>query len=248
MLRRFLSKLWDNLLTSSISFQITVLFLVSFIVVLLGAYLAWDIFRDFGKAFWWSLNHVIDPGNLADDKGLNIRIIGFILVLLGLGFFGLFISALTNYINLRLEEIRKGKIPFYGENHIVILGWNEGVYTLLEEIYYENSKNSVVILSDKDKEEILNNLKIHKKFKNLKFPKISLRKGNIGNLNDIERLNLSQARAIIILDESNFKISSLSVKSVYAILKYFYSHKSPKNINVALIVNQPIFELSLIHI
>jgi len=110
-----------------------------------------------GQAFN-SLLHALDPGTIAGDGGHWPFLVAMLLVTLG----GLFVvSALIGVIatglDTRIEEMRKGRSVVLEENHTLILGWSDTIFTVLAELEIANESQkrpSAVVLADRDKVEM----------------------------------------------------------------------------------------------
>jgi hypothetical protein len=95
----------------------------------------------FGRQLFDSLVHAFDSGAFSGDWG-NV---GFFIAMIGLTIGGLFIvSALIGVISAafdaRLDELRKGRSLVLEENHTLILGWSEAVFTILTERHGQESE------------------------------------------------------------------------------------------------------------
>ena len=70
--------------------------------------------------------------------------------------FGMVINFLSDSINTRVEGLKKGKSKVVESGHTLILGWNDRILPLVDQICQANvSENGmpIVILADMDKEE-----------------------------------------------------------------------------------------------
>ena len=86
-----------------------------------------------------SLLHALDPGTVAEDSGHWPFLLVMLLITLG----GLFVvSALIGVIatglDSRIEEMRKGRSVVLEENHTLILGWSDTIFTVLSELEIAN--------------------------------------------------------------------------------------------------------------
>ncbi len=88
----------------------------------------------FGRAAWQTMVRTMDPGQLADDRGvgafvmLGVALIGLVLV-------SSLIALMTNKVQQRVEEANRGRTPVPLEDHFVILGWSEITLKVLEQLY-----------------------------------------------------------------------------------------------------------------
>ncbi len=158
-----------------------------------------------GEAFWQSLMRSIDPGTLAGDNGWSYRILMFTVTIGGIFIVSLLISVLSNGLQTKLDELRKGRSFVVEEEHTLILGWSSRIFLIISELVIanENRKNArIVILADKDKIEMED--EIRAKVGDTKNTRVVCRSGNPIDLTDLEIVNPHAARSVIVLspDES----------------------------------------------
>ena len=113
------------------------------------------------------------------------------------------------------------------KGHTLILGWNERIVDVIRELIIANKSEksaSVVILALNNKEE-MDDL-ISNRLPDTKTTKIIVTTGDYANINELNRVNISEARSVILLancSESsgmNDKLNSdiLSIKTIMAII------------------------------
>jgi len=69
-----------------------------------------------------------------DDPSIFYNILYFFIVVLSLLFSSVVIGIITQSIQQRVEEMRKGHSKIIEQNHIVILGWAPKVHTIIDEL------------------------------------------------------------------------------------------------------------------
>jgi ion channel POLLUX/CASTOR len=154
----------------------------------------------FGEAFWQSLMRSIDPGTLAGDTGWTYRILMLIVTIGGIFIVSLLISVLSNGLQSKLEEMRKGRSFVVETNHTLILGWSSRIFLIISELIIanENQKRArIVILANKDKVEMED--EIRAKIGDTKNTRVVCRSGNPIDLVDLEIVNPHSAKSIVIL-------------------------------------------------
>ena len=70
-------------------------------------------------------------------------------------FTGMLISIINNALETKMTDLRKGRSQIVEEDHTIIIGFNENIFCIIEELI-ESNKNQktgcgIVILSDTDK-------------------------------------------------------------------------------------------------
>jgi voltage-gated potassium channel Kch len=103
-------------------------------------------------------------------------------------------------------------------DHTVILGWSEGIFTIISELIVANEnkqRSCLVILSLKDKVEMED--QIREKVVDTGRTRIICRTGNPTRLLDLDIVNLDFAKSIVIVSEEDDS-SANSLKTILAII------------------------------
>ena len=242
----------DNMLSRTPAYQLLGLLGFSVVIIFFGAILyvlAGGIFRQYpGYAIWHAILKIFDPGTMAVDTvpglptnaySIPIRSVSVFLSAAGIFFLGLLISILTTGTENKLRELRKGKTRVFELDHTVILGWSTKVFTIIQEIIFSNDFGQpeiIVILSELEK-EIMED-QIRERFPKLpKWLKIVCRTGISIVPEDLDNLNISRAKAIIIIsDETHPEILEYGdariVKTLLAISNNTYVRKLKKRMPI----------------
>lgn len=153
-----------------------------------------------GEAIWQSLMRSMDAGTVAGDTGWSFRILMLLVTLGGIFIVSLLISVLSNGLQTKLEELRKGRSFVVETNHTLILGWSSRIFLIISELVIanENQKNPrIVILADRDKVEMED--EIRTKVGDTKNTRVVCRSGTPIDLDDLEIVNPHAAKSVIIL-------------------------------------------------
>ena len=110
----------------------------------------------FPELLWMSMLRTLDPGTMGGDER---RALGFVFGMLAVTFGGIFIiSALIGILNTglqeKLAELRKGRSRVLERDHVVILGWSQQIFAVIQELLAGGagrSKTSIVVLADRDR-------------------------------------------------------------------------------------------------
>jgi voltage-gated potassium channel Kch len=173
-----------------------------------------------GQAFN-SLLHALDPGTIAGDGGRWPFLVAMLFVTLG----GLFVvSALIGVIatglDKRIEEMRKGRSVVLEEEHTLILGWSDTVFTVLSELEIANESRkrpSAVVLADRDKVE-MDDL-IREKVRP-KRTRVVTRSGSPIDLDHLALVRPEKARSIVVLSpEGDEEPDAQVIKAILALTK-----------------------------
>ncbi|WBL14282.1 potassium channel family protein [Sutcliffiella sp. NC1] len=175
---------------------------------------------------WWAIVTTATLG-YGDFVPVSItgRIIAIVLILIGTGFVTTyFVMLATNTVKIQ-NAILEGKVKYQGQDHIVIIGWNERVRETLEQLKeIVNKPMSIVLIDESLKELPIQDTPIH------------FIKGNSTFDHVLLEANIPKAKIVIITaDQSkeeaqadmNTIITLLSVKglnpNVYAIVEILTS-------------------------
>lgn len=194
---------FDCFMTKGTISLIGLLFLACVIVLMLIALVSSfsDIEGGILYHFWESMLHTLDPGTISGTRTDDTL---FIIMMTVSTFFGLiFTSVLIGIISAGFEDklsvLRKGTSVVQEENHTVIIGFNENIYTLLSELIEANSNHKnmcIVVLGEQDKEEMEDEISAH--IPDTRTTHIVCRSGNLHEFHSLERCNVESSRAVII--------------------------------------------------
>ncbi len=204
----------------------------------------------FAEALWQSIMRAIDPGTLANDNGWSYRILMFIVTIGGIFVVSLLISVLSNGLQTKLEELRKGRSFVVETNHTLILGWSSRIFLIISELIIANENQKaprIVILAEKDKVEMED--EIRAKIGNTKNTRVVCRSGNPIDLVDLEIVNPHAAKSIIILSpDENTNADAQVIKTILAMTNNPNRRQEPyhivaeirdeKNMEVAALVGK----------
>ncbi|MFT5354619.1 MAG: hypothetical protein ACI9KE_001826 [Polyangiales bacterium] len=194
--------------------------------------------RGFWRQAWITFLEITDPGSMTQDVDSSplVKIFAVLAGLVGIVLLSALIALVTNALDQRLQNMRKGHSKVIEDGHSLILGWNDRIADILRELTLANeseAKATVVILADRDKEEMDD-------FISLNLPetlttKIVTRSGSPSASVNLSVVSAETARSVIILaraavgdDESDLKRSDLSViKTVLAVRQVSGERKVP---------------------
>ena len=175
----------------------------------------------FLEGSWQSLMATLDSGTMGGDEGWLFRIVRFAATILGIFIISVLIGSISSGIDQKIDDLKRGRSKVLEENHTLILGWSEKIFSILSELAIANEnqkKPSVVILSEKDKVEAEE--EIQSKVDDLKNLKIVVRMGNPLDLNDVEIVNPNGAKSIIVLSAENSLSDMHVIKTVLGLTKW----------------------------
>ncbi len=207
---------FDNFMSrggSSIFISLLALFLAAWVALgLMRLLLAfWRPFdgiygADSMQSMWVIFLQLTAPSNMRLDiaSTLTYKLIAMAAGLMGVVIFSMLIAFITTSLNRKLAYLRKGHSLVIETGHTLILGWNERLIEIVSAlaIAKENEANpAVVVLADRDKEEMDDVLEMH--VKRGRFPRLRVvtRKGRTSSLAALEKVAAGESEAVIILAE-----------------------------------------------
>ncbi len=253
---------FDTLMSKGPLAMMALLGLMSLLVVAIAGALLWLLHigpesgspLNFVEGSWLSLMRTLDPGTMGADNGWPFRIIALIATLGGIFIVSALIGVLSNAINDKLEDLRKGKSFVIEDNHTLILGWSSKIFTIISELVIANEnqkKPRIVVLADKDKVEMED--EIRSKIENLKNTKIICRKGSPNDMVDLNIANPHGTKSIIVIASEEGNADPLTIKTILAITNHPERRERPyhivaeikdeKNIEIARMVGKDEVEL-----
>lgn len=245
----------DCLFSKGISSLILFLGIASFSIIIVASLIA-VLFHiapqnsdsiSFFEVFWASLMRTLDPGSMAGDEGWTFRILMLFVTLGGIFIISALIGVISNGLNSRLENLQRGRSFVVEENHTVILGWNEKVFTIVKELCIANQNKQdacIVIMGEKDKVSMVES--INEKLPSRCTTRIVCRSGSPIDQTSLNLLNLNSAKSVIVISPLSDDPDAEVIKTCLAIIRNPNRHnkvfhivaelREAKNLSVAKIV------------
>lgn len=164
-------------------------------------------FSDTPAAVWWAFLRLTDPGYLGDDRGLMPRLISTFLTLAGyVVFLGALVAIMTNWLDRLMAFLASGRSPIFEQGHVLIIGWNERIHALIEEVVHTAQqmigaevKPAIVILCEPYEPSMYHRLvqKLDPEVRNR--CRILIRSGDPLEAESLERVDFAYARSIILV-------------------------------------------------
>jgi voltage-gated potassium channel Kch len=152
------------------------------------------------QVFWNILSQALTPNPVDAGYPVPYLLVMLVVTLGSLFMVSILIGTLTSSIERKIEDLRKGRSQVVETGHTLILGWSTQVFTVVSELMIANenhNKARIVILADKDKVEMEDELRDRIKF--IGHTRIICRSGSPIDMADIEIASPHSARSIIVL-------------------------------------------------
>jgi voltage-gated potassium channel Kch len=165
------------------------------------------------------LLHTIDTGTQANDTGSTYEALDLAVTVLGIFIFSAFIGVMANSIDSRLQDLRKGRSAVLEQDHTLILGWSDSIFTILSELAIANEsrhKPSVVVLADRDKVEMED--AIRGRVPDMHGTKVVCRTGD-PMVGDLALVNHQSARSVIVLAPEGEQPDAMVIKTILSLTR-----------------------------
>lgn len=212
---------FDNLMSKGTTSLLLLLAVITTVVVVIGAVIAMALggadgsgADSAGKSIWFTLMHAINTGVLAKEEGTVPYLAVMTLVtLVGMFITSFLIGTISNGIKDKVNNLRRGKSRVIEEGHVIIIGFDENITSIIEELALANANSSdavVVVLAEKDKidmEEI-----ISERVGDLGNLRVVCRSGRPDSPKDLKVCSLDTCKSIIV----NLADDFMTVKTILA--------------------------------
>ena len=235
----------DIMMSKGTVFMIFVLFFLTMFAVLLIAIFALLILKfsgnEFGYILWETFLNILDPGTIAGVENSSGYLVFMTLAtVMGLVMTSILIGLVTAGFQAKIEEMQRGKSKVVINNHTLILGWDNTIFTIVSELIIANEnvrKPHIVIMADRDITSMHDEL--HNYLPSFKNTKIVFRRGCLYEINDLNMCNITKSKSVIILEEDDAQ--KIKVLMAMSNTDFF---NNPKNHAVVLLEEKANFEVA----
>lgn len=159
--------------------------------------------KNFWECVWEAWTYMADPGTHAGvyDE-LGTRILALVITWFGIVFFATIIGFVVDAIQVKMDNLKKGKSDVVEADHTVMLGWTSFSVAFILEIADANSSEgggTIVVLAERDKQELELEFRTLVKPRQLMGTKVVFRKGSPMHQTDLIKVSCHTARAILVL-------------------------------------------------
>lgn len=202
----------------SLSF-IRILIIASILLaIVMGGLIILFHFNEEGEVasvFWDSISTVINAWMPSfEDGSIGYVIIMALTAIAGVLFTSVLIGIITSAIEEKIIELKKGNSAVLEDDHIIVLGFTPGEYTLIEQLILssEGKPICIVLAEDIERDELEQQLK-----ENLDIPdnvRIICRSADITDPASIEKLSFETCQTVIVSPGEDNKV----IKTILAVV------------------------------
>ena len=221
---------FDNYMGKGTIALIFMLFLITAVVVIITGVMSCigNADASAGNMIWMSLMHAIDAGTLAGDDTSHT---GYVILMAVVTICGIFVTSIligiiSSGFEEKLNSLRKGFSRVIENNHTVIIGFNDSIYTIITELIEANSNHRngrILVIGSEDKEIMDEEIRNH--IDDFKTTKVICRSGNQVHSAVLDMSSVETARSIIINEEDDFVV----IKTILSVVSYLKSKNAFEN-------------------
>ena len=168
---------------------------------------------------WLSFMNILDAGNLTDAKSESVPIVVLMVIstLCGLFITSILVGIIVSGFEEKLYSLRQGFSRVVESGHMVIIGFNDNLYTILQELIEANAnkKNArIVVIDPQGKEYIDEQIRLH--IADTGTTKIITRSGSYINPIVLQMASLETCEGIII----NLEDDAATIKAILSVTTY----------------------------
>lgn len=211
------------------------------VFVMVSSVMLWQFRPADGFGIWDFIELYIDQGNFQHGSN-HIRdynnLYKFIIIIVGPLFFcSALISVLTNMLNVRVEKFRSGAIAYPTSDHIVIIGYQKMVPTLIRQLCAdkENRESDIIIFTSTEIDEVRRSLRSYLTAQEEK--RLIFIFGKQTSQEDLEKCYIHKAKKIYLLGESEqYDHDALSIEALKQIAHICAQHKRAEPITCETLI------------
>ena len=147
---------FDNLMSKGTPSLLLILGVITAVVVITGGMLSVALggadgtgSESPGQSIWFTLMHAINTGVLAKEEGtIPYLAVMTVVTLVGIFITSFLIGTISNGIKEKVTDLQRGRSSVIEEGHTFIIGFDENVTSIIEELALanENQSDAVVVV------------------------------------------------------------------------------------------------------
>ena len=212
---------FDNLMSKGTPSLLLILGVITAVVVITGGMLSVALggadgtgSESPGQSIWFTLMHAINTGVLAKEEGtIPYLAVMTVVTLVGIFITSFLIGTISNGIKEKVTDLQRGRSSVIEEGHTVIIGFDENVTSIIEELALANENQSdavVVVMAEGDKTAMEET--IRDRVEDLRGLRVVCRSGKPDSPKDLNVCSLDTCKAIIV----NLADDFMTVKTILA--------------------------------
>ena len=212
---------FDNLMSKGTASLLLLLGVITATVAIVGGLIAVALggpdgsgAESTGSSIWFTLMHALNTGVLAKEEGT----IAYLAVMTIVTFVGIFITSfligtISNAIKEKIANLQEGRSTVIEEGHVVIVGFDENVTNIIEELALANANQRdavVVVMAEHDKTDMED--VIRDRVSDLRGLRVICRSGRPDSTKSLDKCSLDTCKSVIVNLDDDF----MTVKTILA--------------------------------
>lgn len=165
-----------------------------------------------GHSIWFTLMHAINTGVLAKEEGtVPYLAVMTVVTLVGIFITSFLIGTISNAIKEKITQLQRGKSHVIETGHTVIIGFNENIISIIEELAEANANQqgaTVVIMAEEDPLRMTET--INDNALDIGGLRIVYRNGRPDSISDLKICSLETCKAVMVNLDDDF----MTVKTI----------------------------------
>ena len=209
---------------------------VAFAILIAGLIVLFNFNEDgaIASTFWDTISTIINAWMPSyEDGSIGYVIMMSIVAIAGLLFTSVLIGIITSAIEEKIDSLKKGNSIVLEKDHIIVLGFYPGEYTLLKQLVLasEDKPTCILIAEDMDREEMEEY--INENIETTKNVRIICRTVDITDPNSLEKCTLETSKTIIVNPTDDIR----TIKAILAVSNLLEEKGTPEISVNAIISN-----------
>lgn len=215
----------DNLMSLNPAFKLFGLFGLTSVLVVIGGVVYWaatigDEGSNLVHGFWAAWTFIADAGTQGGESTFVTRAIAMFITVGGMMIFALLLGLVSETLGGLMDNLKEGHSRVIEKNHTLVLGWNEKIFSVIEQVIEANRSERravLVVLSEMEKARMEEELR--DKIDDFGTTVVVCRSGTTTQNVDLFKVGAPDARSIIVLgDDADPEESDIrAVKTVLAL-------------------------------
>lgn len=199
------------------------------LIFLGGGLLSISTGEELPASLWMAWIWTAAPDGGSSGETLEARFVGVFMSCGGLLLFALLTSMVSAELEKRLFSLREGRYPVVEHGHIVILGWNEVLLVLIEQLSIAAEGRggcTIAVLTPWPKQEM--EACIKDSSLDLRGTRVVFRCGDVRKHDDLEKVAAHAALVVVILSDMQTSREDADARCLH-VLTTLISHKWPRH-------------------
>ncbi len=194
----------DKLLSKGTGVLVLILASITAVVVVTMGLLMFTVDKGYaqsaGGSLWSTFMYAIDAGTLA---GYTTTVSGIVILavttLCGIFITSMLIGILNSGLEAKLDSLRRGTSRVIEQNHTVIVGFNENIFTIIKELIIanENAKKPVIVVLGNEEKSQMEEV-FAGRIADTKNTSVIFRSGAPADITLLRRCSVETAKSVII--------------------------------------------------